>query len=197
MENIENTSEVTTEEQAPKHVVTAQTKRWLEIMISDHWMTFSGYTPETLDQFYAKLGRLVAMMSGNIPFEGKPAYQTLPPLKEKVGAKEYLCFFFAKNEHLRHAKGALRQNLQLIHDAHGMHFSETTLRFSVNHLTETAALRCFENNRDIFTALTIVKSRGKNPEIVNFGTVEEDTQVSSEDVEEQAPEITSETSEIE
>lgn len=196
MEN--NTPEMTTvEEQAPKHIVTPQQKRWLEIMISDHWMTFKGTPENEIDQFYAKLGRLVAMMSGMLPFEGKPSYQALPPLKEKAGAKEFLCFFFAKNEHLRHAKGALRQNLGLIHDAHGMHYSDTTLRFSVNHLTETAAIRCFEANRNIFTALTIVKSRGKNPEIVNFGTIEEDIPASSQEVEEQAPEITPETPVVE
>ncbi len=161
------TNEITTTEtiiENAKYTVTAMQKRQLDIRISDLLAAKDSYKDE--QEWFAKVGEMMAMKSGVVPFSGGVEFKSLPPMKEKIGEKTFLVYYFADAKYLREAKLCLMRSHQLLHQPHAMSTDQAGIRkYKVDNLTRRAAMQVFEHNRNIFCDIIIVDTNREDTKV--------------------------------
>lgn len=160
-----NTNEITTietvEEQnvgTGKHKVTAAQKRQLQVLISDIANNIPADADDaTIQRMRNRLGDLVLMQGGHIPFDRGIEIKATP-ITEKSDAKLFTAYFFIDVADMRQAKICLMRSLMLSHMPHCMSIggdkNNTARRLSVREVSKEAANRVFAANPQLFTALT-------------------------------------------
>jgi hypothetical protein len=150
-----------TNSETPKFNVTPAQVRQLQIHLADLYGTKSAY--ENVDDWFAEIGRYSAMQAGLIEFKILGEYKVLPKsVKEKVGEKLYVAYFFAPSPRMRDAKMCLLKSLDLLHMPHGMQTEVVGVsKFRVVGITRETAFAVLENNRQLFLKVEFLETAEK------------------------------------